>query len=63
MTPEEREQALREELEMCRQIIRDVRFIARAGLLQEYQGEPWLRRVMNIDLNFDPTALTARQRA
>ena len=49
-----REKALRDELKQVRQLVKDVRFLARAGVLKDFTDEPWLKRIMNIDLEFDP---------
>jgi hypothetical protein len=34
-----------------RQIVGDIRMLANAGTFKDFEGEPWLRRVRNIDLD------------
>lgn len=59
MTSEEREKALRDELEMCRRLLRDVRLLNRSGQFKQFEGEPWIVRIMNIDLESDPVEVAA----
>lgn len=39
------------ELWCLREIVRGVRLMANAGNFKQWEGEPWLKRVQNIDLN------------
>src|SRR5262245_14065657 len=38
------------EVECLRLIIGDIRVLYHSGRLRQFEGEPWLRRVLNIDL-------------
>ena len=40
-----------DEIWCLREIVREVRIMANAGAFKQYEGEPWLLRVRNIDLN------------
>lgn len=40
----------REEIWGLRAIVRDVRLMATSGQLKRWEGEPWILRVANIDL-------------
>lgn len=51
------EKALRDEIWQLREIIKGVRIMANAGAFSSFDGEPWLRRVQNIDLYSDPVAV------
>ncbi len=39
-----------DEIWCLREIVRDVRIMANAGNFKKHEGEPWLLRVQNIDL-------------
>lgn len=39
-----------DEIWALRQIVSGVRVMANSGAFKEYEGEPWLLRVLNIDL-------------
>jgi hypothetical protein len=39
-----------EEIWCLREVVRGVRIMANAGKLAEWDDEPWLKRVRNIDL-------------
>lgn len=39
-----------DEIWALRQIVSGVRVMAHSGAFKEYEGEPWLLRVLNIDL-------------
>lgn len=39
-----------EEIWCLREVVRGVRIMANAGAFNKYVGEPWLKRVQNIDL-------------
>lgn len=54
-----REKALRDEIWCLRQIVGDVRLLHTAGSFKEFEGEPWLKRINNIDLHYDPCAALA----
>lgn len=43
-------QACADEVWLLRRIVEGVRVMANAGAFKEYEGEPWLLRVRNIDL-------------
>ena len=38
------------EIEHLRRIVSDIRVLYYAGQFKQFEGEPWLRRVLNIDL-------------
>lgn len=40
-----------EEIWCLRGIVRDVRLMVRSGQLKQFDGEPWVKRVMNIGLD------------
>lgn len=39
-----------EEIWCLREIVRDVRIMANAGAFKQFEGESWLKRVRNINL-------------
>jgi hypothetical protein len=51
--------ALTDEVETLRRIIGEIRMLANAGTFKEFDGEPWLLRVRNIDIHTPVAALTA----
>lgn len=46
---------LQSELQQVRRMIGDIRTLANAGTFADFEGEPWLLRVRNIDLDYNPT--------
>jgi hypothetical protein len=42
----------REEIACLRAVVRDVRLMANAGNFSQWEGEPWLQRVRNINLHW-----------
>ena len=59
---EAREKALREEIWCLREVVRGVRVMNNAGRFKEFEGEPWLKRVTNIDLDYDPCSTLASEK-
>lgn len=39
-----------QEIFCLREVVRGVRIMANAGAFKQWEGEPWLKRVQNIDL-------------
>ena len=54
------ERALREEIWCLRQIVTGIRIMDNAGNFKQFDGEPWLKRVRNIDLHHDPVETALR---
>jgi hypothetical protein len=45
-------QRAREEIRCLRGVVRDVRIMANSGQFKQWDGEPWLKRVNNINLHW-----------
>ena len=45
-------QRAREEIVCLRGVVRDTRIMANSGQFKQWDGEPWLKRVRNINLHW-----------